>query len=67
MDKREYACLNGHVISARDGANTGYFDLEGYWCPLCLGKIKNHQNIIETIETFILCPLQPEPRETVGH
>lgn len=51
----KFACMNGHVLIARDAEETDDFDLEGCVCPLCMGAVKGHQTMIVP---FILAPMQ---------
>lgn len=55
MDQQySYACGRGHQMTAwqKDGEPA---DLTGYFCPLCMGAIKGHGDMIDS---RILAPVQ---------
>jgi hypothetical protein len=48
-----YACGHNHIIAAAvDGESV---DLEGYFCPICMGRIVGHADMIDR---RILAPMQ---------
>jgi hypothetical protein len=51
----EFACLNGHVVMAT--ANEQPVDLEGYFCPVCMGRVVGSE---EMIDDRILAPRQEQ-------
>ncbi len=51
--KMKFACGRGHVLMAWDKDQEK--DLTGYFCPLCLGAIVGHG---ELIDSRILAPVQ---------
>jgi hypothetical protein len=58
-DKRDvYACGNGHLfiawVKGPDGEYTRA-DLIGYFCPICMGHIVGHEDMIDN---RILAPAQ---------
>jgi hypothetical protein len=58
-DFQEFACGVGHFIVAYkdDGEMV---DLEGHFCPLCMGKVVGYG---DTIDPRILAPVQTKSRQ----
>ena len=54
MDEHIFACGRGHTIIAwaQDGERA---DLTGFFCPLCMGAVKNHGDLV-MLE--LLAPMQ---------
>lgn len=50
---QNYSCAYGHVVAARD--LVGCINLEGCFCPVCMGSIKGAANIIDP---RLLAPVQ---------
>lgn len=50
-----FACGHGHAMMAWD-ENDEAADLAGHFCPLCLGEIVGHGDIVDL---RILAPVQP--------
>lgn len=50
----EFACMHNHRISARDRSGKPV-DLEGYFCPVCLGGIVGAGKMLDP---KILAPAQ---------
>lgn len=55
MDQ-QFACGHSHTLMAWDSDGKPV-DLEGHFCPLCLGKIDGYGDIIDS---RFLAPVQPE-------
>jgi len=51
---KEFACGNGHYVMAWENEDEGV-DLTGFMCPICLGRIIGHENLIDLT---ILAPVQ---------
>ena len=49
-DLTYFACAHAHVIASDE-------DLEGTLCPVCIGKVRDWKNVIDT---RMLAPLQEE-------
>ena len=50
----QFACLHGHRVTVwlENGMAA---DLSGYVCPICLGRVKDHA---ERVDSFVLAPVQ---------
>ena len=53
MDQ-QYACAHGHQLTGWDG-NGKPVDLTGFFCPICMGQIIGHEDMIDS---RILAPVQ---------
>lgn len=49
-----FACGRGHIVAAAD-LDYKDLNLEGHMCPVCLGAVDGHGDIIDT---RMLAPLQ---------
>lgn len=45
LPDQKFACSFGHVVMARNAVGAPE-DLEGVYCPVCVGAIKGHAGII---------------------
>ena len=57
LPDEKFACLRGHVITARNAVGAPQ-DLEGHFCPLCMGAIVEAGKMIDS---RILAPVQERP------
>ena len=56
-----YACGHGHkVAAALTWATDSNRDLTGHFCPICMGSIEGHGDIIDS---RLLAPMQRERSE----